>query len=409
MRRGPAPAASGALLLGAVLLVSLNLRGAIAAVSPVLPQIRGDLSMSAAAAGLLTTLPVLCFAAGAPVAAWLARRAGLETAVLTGCLAIAAGTLLRVMAGVPLLLAGTLVVGVGMAVGNVVVPVVVKRDFPRRVGATTGLYTAALAAGAALSAALTAPVAALWGWRTGLAVWAALAVAAAAVWTHATRRRKAGDPVPGAPREEERERVGTGLWRSPVAWAIALFLGCQSFEYYSVTAWLPTLLVDDAGLGVPAAGVGMSLFQALGIAGSLVVPLVATRLPRQGWLGVLVAAGWATLHVGLLTWPSAWVLWAVVGGVTQGGGVAFAFTVLVLRAADTATARALSGMVQFVGYSIAATGPVAIGALYEVAGGWGVPLVLLLTVTGVQASAGLVAGRDATVGGHRSEVEAGRT
>ncbi|MGH3432363.1 MAG: MFS transporter, partial [Thermocrispum sp.] len=181
--------AGKALLLVAVLLVAVNLRGAIAAVSPVLPEIRSDLSLSAAAAGLLTTLPVLCFAVMAPAAAWLARRTGLERAVLVGCLAVGLGTVLRTLGGTAALLLGTLAVGAAMTIGNVLVPVVVKRDFAGRAGTVTGLYTAALAGGAAAAAALTAPVAGVLGWRVGLAVWATLAIVAAGVWQLATRHR----------------------------------------------------------------------------------------------------------------------------------------------------------------------------------------------------------------------------
>ncbi|WP_007026158.1 MFS transporter, partial [Saccharomonospora iraqiensis] len=167
--------AGGVSSLVAVLLVALNLRGAIAAVSPVLPEIRADVGLSATAAGLLTAVPVLCFALAAPAAARLARHTGTPRAVLIGCLTIAAATVLRVLDGPPVLLLGTLILGVGMTVGNVLVPVVVKRDFAGQAGTVTGVYTAALAGGAAVAAALTAPLAAIWNWRGALAVWAVLA------------------------------------------------------------------------------------------------------------------------------------------------------------------------------------------------------------------------------------------
>ncbi|MGH3355911.1 MAG: MFS transporter [Nocardioidaceae bacterium] len=399
------PPPHDAVLLAAVLLVALNLRGAIAAVAPVLAQIRADLSLSAAAAGLLTTLPVLCFAAAAPVSAWLAKRTGLEAAVLIGCGVIAMGTVLRVLGGTTLLLVGTLATGVAMTLGNVVVPVVIKRDFPASAGTLTGVYTAALAAGAALAAALTAPVAAVWGWRAGLACWSLLAVVAAAVWHVAMRARGevngAGARRPGAAEPENlpQEQAGPRLRRSPVAWAVALFLGCQSVAYYSATAWLPTMLADTAGLDLSAAGAAMSLFQLLGIGGTLLIPLLAGRRSRQGWLGVSVACGWMVLLAGLLLWPSAWLAWVLIGGVAQGAGISFAFTVLVLRSHDATATRALSAMTQLVAYTLGAAGPVVVGALYEVTGGWRVPLLTLLTVVVSMVLLALVAGRDVTVGG----------
>ena len=379
-----------------MLLVAVNLRGAIAAVSPVLPEVRADLGLSPAVAGLLTALPVLCFAVVAPGAAWMGRRVGLERAILLGCLGIAVGTVARALGGSSVLLLGTLVVGAAMTLGNVLVPVVVKRDFAARANAVTGLYTAALCAGAAATAALTAPLAAVSSWRYGLAVWALLAVLAAVVWVMATRGRHEAPGTLDA--VSLRPTAASRVWRHPVSWAVALLLGAQSVTYYSVTAWLPTLLVDDVGLDLETAGVGMSVFQVLGIAGTLLIPALAMRRPHQGWLGLLVAGGWAVMLGGLLLWPAAWVVWTVVGGVAQGAGISLAFTLLVLRSHDPEVARDLSGMTQLVGYTLGAAGPVVVGVLYESTGGWTAPLLLLLAVTAMTGAAGVAAGRDRTIG-----------
>ncbi|MGY1637682.1 MFS transporter [Geodermatophilus sp. SYSU D00742] len=394
------PVPRAGLLLSAVLLAGLNMRGAIAAVSPVLPEMRTELGLSPTLAGLVTTLPVLCFALLAPPAAWLGRRMGAEAAVGAGLLAIAAGTVLRVVDGAPLLLVGTSVVGAGMTLGNVLLPAVTKREFAERAGAVTGLYTAALCAGAALTAALTAPLAGLTDWRTALAAWAALALVSAVVWTVATRgrrsRRAAGVEPAAAP-----TAAAAPVWRSPVAWAVATVLALQSVLYYAITAWLPTLLLDELGQGLRPGAVAAALFQILGIPGSLLVPAVLARRRRAGGqsgLGVVVAGSWAVLVLGLLVAPGLWVVWAVLGGLAQGAGIAFAFTALVLRAADEAAARRLSGMAQLVGYGVGATGPLVVGAVYAATGGWGPPLILLLAVTGVLAVAAALAGRPRTVG-----------
>jgi CP family cyanate transporter-like MFS transporter len=386
------------LALLAVLLVGLNLRGAIAAVSPVLPDIRADTGLSATAAGTLTTLPVLCFAAAAPAAAWLGRRVGLERAVLLACLLIAAGTALRPLGGPSVLLTGTLLVGVAMTVGNVLLPAVIKRDFGARAGAVTGVYTAALAAGAAVTAGLTAALATWWGWRPALAVWALLALAAAIVWWAVMPREpeapsgaSASTPASRDPSSEPGAAVA--VWRSRTAWAVTLVLGLQSMAYYSVTAWLPTLLGDTTGLGRTDAGLAMSVFQVVGIAGTLVVP-VAVRSGRDlRLLGVLIALAWSVTVAGLAVWPAAWLAWCLVGGVAQGAGISYAFTVLVLRAADDRAARSLSGMAQLVGYAMGACGPLAVGALYEASGGWTLPLTGLLLVTVGFAGAAASAGR----------------
>jgi MFS transporter, CP family, cyanate transporter len=380
-------------VLAAILLAGLNLRGAIAAVAPVLPELRAELGLTPTAAGLLTTLPVLCFAALAPAAASLGRRVGARTAVLGGLVAIAVGSVLRVLGGPPVLFAGTVVVGAAMTVGNVLLPAVVKGEFPERAGPVTGMYTAALAGGAALTTALTAPVAALWGWRAGLAVWALLAVLAAVVWFVATGRRRvvtrparpvAGDPV--------------RVWRSPVAWAVTVVLAMQSVLYYAVTAWLPTLLVDDAGLGLRTASLAASVFQLLGIPGALLVPVLLIRVREQRGLAAAVAAGWGLVPLGLLVAPCAWPVWVAVGGLVQGAGISLAFALVPLRAADEDGVTRLSAMSQLVGYAVGAVGPLLVGVLYAGTGGWSAPLVLLVGVAAVLGTAGVVAGRPVTLG-----------
>ncbi|RFU20401.1 MFS transporter [Geodermatophilus marinus] len=394
------------LLLPAVLLAGLNLRGAIAAVSPVLPEVRGDLGLSAAAAGLVTTLPVLCFAVLAPPAAWLGRRVRAETAVLAGLLAVAAGTVLRVLDGPAVLLAGTAVIGAGMTVGNVLLPAVTKRGFGARAGTVTGLYTGALAAGAAVMAGLTGPLAALTGWRVALASWAALALAAAAVWAGATRA-PAAPGVPAAPAEPaapvDGAAGGVRVWRSSTAWAVAVVLALQSALYYAVTTWLPTLLVDETAGGLRAATVAATLFQVLGIPATLVVPALLARQRRHGRsgqraLGLAVTAAWTLLPVGLLVAPAAWPVWVVAGGLAQGAGISLAFTLVVLRAGDEAVVRRLSGMSQLVGYSVGAAGPLVVGALRAATGGWAAPLLVLVGCGAGYAAAVVVAGRPVTLG-----------
>jgi CP family cyanate transporter-like MFS transporter len=381
------------LLLGGVLLAGLNLRLSIAAVSPVLPQIRADLHLSPTVAGLLTTLPVLCFAVFAPAASWFGRRVGAERAVLIGLAVLGAATALRVLDGATVLLVGTVVIGAAMAVGNVLLPPVVKREFGPRAATVTGLYTVAFTVGAAGTAALTAPLAAVWGWRAALACWAVLSVFAVVVWALATGgdRGAVAQPATGP---------GDGLrvWRNRLAWTVSGVLAVQSALYYAVTAWLPSLLVDELARGGAAAGASAaSLFQILGIPGTLIVPLVVRRSTSQRGLGLTVATGWAVLVVGLLAAPAAWPVWAVVGGVAQGAGLALAFTLVVLRSADEEQARRLSGMGQLVGYGGGALGPLAVGALYAASGSWTLPLAFLVVLVVVQAGVLFVAGRPGTL------------
>jgi CP family cyanate transporter-like MFS transporter len=383
------------LQLAGLMLVAFNLRAAIAAVSPVLPEIRADLALSASAAGLLTTLPVLSFAVFAPAAAWLGHRIGLDRAILFSCLLIAAGTVWRVAGGAVTLLAVTMLIGAAMTVGNVLGPVVVKRDFTVRAGPVMGLFTAFLIVGAAAAAALTAPLAAVWDWRIALAVWALLAFVAALVWHLATRRRR----LRAHSQVEPTRPTVRGLWRSGVAWGITTLMGAQAAAYFAMTAWLPTLLVDKAGIDLGTAGVGQALFQVTGIAGTLLVSVLIRVRASQVWLAVTIAWGWAVMPAGLLAWPAGWPLLTLVGGTAQGAGIALALTLVVLRAHDSAAANGLSAMMQLVGYLIGAGGPVAVGVLYELTGSWVVPMTVVIGLAGSMALSGAIAGRPVTVGG----------
>jgi CP family cyanate transporter-like MFS transporter len=377
-------------LVAAVVLFALNLRGPVAAVSPLLPELRSQFGLGGETAGLLTTLPVLCFAAAAPLAAWLGRRLGMGRALAVGMVGIAAATALRSTGGVAPLLAGTVLLGVAITVGNVLMPAVVKQRFPGQVGTVTGVYTAALIGGAAVAAGTSVPLANALGLRLGLGAWALVAAAVAVIWIAAARSRATG------PASTAAALPGTELgavWRHRTAWAIAIFFGTQSMIYFAMTAWLPTLLIDVVRLDRRTAGVGLSVFQLLGIAGTLMAPPLATRMRRQRALTVGLAALAAVSLAGLLELPSAWPLWAAIGGLAVGASLGTATTLIVLRTRHTGTTRRLSAMAQTVAYAIAACGPVAVGALHDATGTWTAPLILLLAVAGAMAAAGTVCGR----------------
>ena len=383
------------LLLVGVVLVALNLRGPVAAVSPVLSEVGAALGLSTQAAGLLTALPVLCFAAAAPLVGALARRTGAEVAVLLGLAGIAVGTVLRSAAGPVLLFAATVLLGVGITVGNVLIPVIIKQRFADRVGTVTGVYIAALIGGAATTAAVTAPLAGAVGWRAGLGLWALLTVAAAGTWAVVVRAR-AAPPASTAGTLEPAGWPGS-VWRQPTAWAVAGFFAAQSTVYFTMTAWLPTLLVQDAGVDRRAAGAGLSTYQLVGIAGTLLVPSLAARLRRQRGLAVGVAALSALPLVGLLAAPTAWPLWTGLGGLAQGAGISLATTLIVLRTRAASATRRLSAMAQAVAYGVAAAGPVLVGAIYGSTRSWTLPLLVLLGVAALMGAAGVVAGRQVTV------------
>ena len=375
----------------ALLLVALNLRYPLTAIPPVLDEVRRDLGLSNVAAGLLTTLPVLCFGLAAALVPQIARRVGQETVLLACALAIAAGVALRSVPAVSTLFAGTVVFGAAIAVANVVVPSVIKRRYLRP-GVMMGLYLAGLNLGAALAAGVTVPLEALLGsWRWALLSGAALAVFAALLLVphslHAGHAATAGLERP------------LRLAGDRVAWRVTASFGTQTVLFYCLVAWLPDIL-RDAGLAPASVGGLFSIAMLLGIPSALVLPVAAARMRDQRPLAFVSPVLYAAGFLGVLLAPeTATVVWMVLLGIANGAGIAYALTLVVLRSPDGAHAASLSAMAQGVGYSLAAAGPALLGALRDVSGEWTQPLVLLLVGCAALLLAGLRAGRPALVAG----------
>jgi CP family cyanate transporter-like MFS transporter len=364
----------------------------VASVPPVIDEISEDLDLSSAAAGLLTSAPILCFGLLAPVGPLLARRLGAERVLFLALIPLTGGLLFRAESSVSVLFAGTLVAGAAIAVANVVVPSIVKGRFARRAGRLTGLYVAALGAGAALAAGLTVPIerALDAGWEAGLAVWTLPAAAAAALLGVAVvrdSRRVTARDGPG----DVRALLGDAL-----AWQVTLYFGLQSIVFYIALTWLPSIL-RDSGFGAGAAGALLALFALGGIPASLVVPILATRMRDQRAIAAGIAALEAAAAVGLLAAPGAAAIWVTLFALGQGGAFSLALTLIVLRAPDSSRAAELSGMAQAIGYSLAAFGPLAAGALHDWSGGWDTPLAALLLMIVPLLAAGVAAGRARTV------------
>ena len=380
------------LLAVGLLLVSLNLRPSMSALSPVLGAIRRSTGLSGAGAGFLTTLPLICFGLLAPIAPRLVRRRG-TGAVLLGCpLVLFFGIVVR-SSGYAGLFVGTLFIGMAVAIANVLMPGIVKRDFPGHVGLMTGLYTAMLSAGAGLAAGTTAPLARALGgnWRLATGAWAIPVVVAIAVFVPLRSHARPGSEISLAIEPTR------SLWTSRVAWAVTLFMGVQSLEFYSTLAWLPTVF-HARGVPVVSAGLLLALSNSVGIFAALVTPWVGHRLGDVR-LAVLGAIGLAGLGLtGLLLDPHHLdAVWAVLLGSGQGASISLALMVMVLRSSNQHEAMALSGMAQGGGYLIAAVGPTLLGALFDVAHSWTLPLAVLLGLLLAQGGAGYLAAKDRSV------------
>jgi MFS transporter, CP family, cyanate transporter len=382
------------LILGIVLLAA-NLRPALTSVAPLIGQIRADTGMSNGVAGLLTTLPLLAFGLLSPVAPRVARRFGMERVLLASLFVLVAGILLRWAGAVAVLFLGTVVLGAAIAVANVLLPSLVKREFPERAGLMTSVYSTSLGISAAFAAGVSVPLAQLAGigWRGALAVWAVPAFLAGVAWLPQLGR--SDHPADPSPRSSPGVR---DLWRSPLAWQVTLFMGLQSLAYYVTLTWLPEILQEE-GMGVARAGWMLGLSQAVAIVTMFLAPMIAGWRSSQRGV-VVVAVGTSGVGVlGLLVAGStASTLWVVLLGLGQGASFSLALTFFALRSPDPGHAAALSAMAQSVGYLLAAGGPSLFGVLRDVTGTWKVPLALLLTVTVFLLIAGIGAARDAHVG-----------
>jgi len=402
------PRMSPALLAGGVILVAINLRPAAASIGPVLDRIETETGLSSGWAGALATLPVLCFGLLAPLAPVLARRFGLRASIAGGMCALLAGMVIRLLPGVGFLFLGTGLAGAAIATGNVLVPVLVRRDFADRTGMAMALYSTSLIAFAALAAGMTVPVAnALGGgWRPGLAVWAIPVMAAALAWAPALFRRD----VPGGIVRSGRSTAPTArtasetsaaeahtartLLRKPLAWQVTLFFALQSGGFYATLAWLPSIFRSH-GASEAHAGLLLSLTMVVGLITALTVPGLATRGRNQRPLVIASCALTAAGLLGILLAPmTAPYLWTVLLGLGQNASFPLALMLIVLRGGSVATTEGLSTLAQSVGYVLAAFAPLAVGALHGLTQSWAPALILLLVLVAPQLIFGLAAGGD---------------
>lgn len=379
--------AGGTLLAVAVVLVAINLRPAITSVGPLLDDMRGELGTSVLWASVLTTLPGLCFAAAGGAAPALARRIGIRSAIAVALTVLATGLVVRVVDGSWLVLGGTLVATGGIALANVLLPVVVKSSFPARIGLMTGIYTAALQFGGAAGSAASPPLeSALGGWRQALGAWAVLAAVALVVWLVAAGRSGPGVGAVGP------KAHGGSMLRRRLAWIVTLFFGLQSFIAYVVMGWLPKVFID-AGVSKGNAGLLLGLISLIAVPISLVVPAAAARRGRQsGWIVGLGVSGVAGVFGMVIAPGAAPLLWSILIGIGM-SVFSLALTVIALRARTGSETAQLSGMAQGFGYLLAAVGPFAFGLLHDLTSGWTASLVLLLAIWLLQMIFGALAGR----------------
>lgn len=383
-----APLAIGLILIGA------NLRAPITSLGPVLPEIQASLGLSDTGAGILNALPLLVFAVLSLIAPSFGRRHGLERILGLSVCAILAGTALR---SIPLpgsIWAGTALLSVGIAFGNVLLPGLVKRDFPDRAAGMIGLYAAAMAGMAGFSAGLAVPIARLPGsdWRWSLGVWALLSLVTLALWL--PRWRGAQHRLSGAGTSV---RPRTSPWRHPIGWQVSLFFALHSLVFYAVVDWFASYA---ASTGVPpeTAGLYLLAYQVVAVATNLISATLIRRFRNQVGIGFGCGLLLLTGSTGLLLWPDLSLAWLGFAGLGAGIAMVTSLSLFALRTHDHHQAAALSGMAQFIGYLGAAAGPLLVGSLLETTGGWSAPLALLVAASLLVLVVATLAGRARHIG-----------
>jgi MFS transporter, CP family, cyanate transporter len=376
-----------AVVLAAIILSALLLRGPIVAIAPVVDVVRGALGLSATEVGWLTGIPVLCFAVFTPFALWATHKLGPNAALTVTLVGVAAGIIIRSSGGTVLAFAGTIVIGAFVAVGNLVIPVIIRREFPQqRVGLATGIYTSALNIGSMITTLTTAPIAGAIGWQWAIGVWALIGLIALAAWVLAVGARGAFVPL----ERDHGDEAAAPVWRSLTALLLVLAFSGQAFGYYGITAWLPTILSQRNGFSMAGAGSSASVFQVMAIVGALGIPFVIARFGRTTAF-IVAGALWSSVPLGLLFAPHLWLLWAIFGGAAQGAGITIIITATLALAAGDRHAARLTAIVQALGYTVAAVAPSVIGFAHESTGDWTVPLLILVGAVVLFVTAGVAA------------------
>jgi CP family cyanate transporter-like MFS transporter len=384
-----------AVLIAGILMIAMNLRAPFTSIAPLLERLQAALGFNATAAGLLMILPLLAFVVVSPWVPRLARHVGLERSVFLALLAIAAGIVLRVQGNTLALYVGIALIGAGIAVGNVLLPSLVKRSFPRHIALLTSCYVLTMGIMAAIASAVMVPLAqdSTDGWQFAMLIVVILPLMTMVMWWPQLSHRS----LPAAAKEAEkgvsRPVRQAAVWRSPLAWQVTLFMGINSLLFYTVNSWLPSMLADN-GFSAEKAGSLHGLLQlASALPGLILVPLMP-RLKDQRLIAFATPCMSLAGFIGLWLMPEWALVWVLLLGAGSGASFILALSFMGLRARDAMQSASLSSMAQTLGYLLAAMGPPLIGALYDMQGNWQLALMVCAFLSVLMAGVGWLAGRD---------------
>lgn len=382
------------LLLIGVILVGANLRVPITSVGALITFIREDLGISNASAGMITTLPLIAFALLSPFAPRIANKIGMEWTIALSLVLLITGMIVRSIAGIGYLFTGTIFVGLAIAIGNVLIPGIIKMSFPLKIGIMTGVYAVFMNIFGALGSGLSVPISYVgnMGWQGALNIWGIITIIALLIWL--PQLRKHPDESPKANVEKDKK---TNLWRSPIAWSVTLFMGGQSLAFYTLITWMPDIL-RTVGYNAGGAGWMVFLMQVALIPTTFVIPVIAEKMSNQIGLAVGTAVLFIIGFTGLMSGSMALVpVWAILLGIAGGSGFSLSMMFFTIRTKDGKEAAELSGMAQSFGYLLAAVGPVLVGVLHDRSNGWLMPLIFLIIISVVILAAGIVSGKEGTI------------
>lgn len=378
----------------AILLVGANLRAPITSAGALITMIREDLMMTHSLAGMVTTLPLLAFALLSPFAPKISRRIGMEWTIFFALLAILIGVVIRSLFGVTTLFVGTLFIGLGIAIGNVLSPVIIQLHFPFRVGIVMGFYAIAMNIFGALGSGVSIPLANnfSFGWKGALSSWVIIAILAIIFWFPQLQRTRESLPT-----DEKAEKRSFKLWRSKLAWFITIFMGLQSLMYYTFITWLPDILTAK-GFAIQTAGWMLFLMQLALIPVTFIVPIIAEKMTDQKLLSAITASFFIVSIFGIMSGNSILVpIAAMMFGMASGSSFSLCMMFFNLRTINGEQAAEMSGMAQSIGYLLAAIGPTLFGAMHDIYGSWNIPLISLLCISIVILIVATLSGRDVKV------------
>lgn len=383
------------LLIIGVILVGANLRVPLTSAGALVSFIRDDFGISNALAGAITTLPLIAFALLSPFAPKIANKIGMERTIAISLALLIIGILIRSAGAIELLFTGTLLVGLGIAVGNVLIPGIIKMNFPFKIGLMTGLYAIVMNVFGALGSGLSIPIATSgsFGWRGSLVIWSGLVLITLLIWLPQLMKKH------DTKKKINNQKIG-GMLRSPLAWKITVFMGAQSLIFYTLITWLPTILTAN-GYDIHLAGWGVFIFQFASIPFTFIIPVIADRMKNQVMLAFvssgLILAGIIGLLAGLSELS---ILWVVFLGIGNGSAFSLSMMFFTLRTKDGYEAAELSGMAQSLGYLLAAVGPVLVGGLQDITGSWTLPLSMMALFAIVMLIMGVASGKNKQVSGN---------